>query len=416
MPNTKRIMSQTTFRLPLLAAALLSAAVSHGQEWTRFRGPNGSGVSNADIPAKWTDANYAWKTKLPGVGHGSPVVWGDRVFLLCGDEASYSRTPVGLNTADGSIAWKREFAAAKHKHHKFNSVASTTPAVDRDRVVFSWGTTERLTLAAFDHSGKPLWESDLGPVKGGHGFGASPVIYKKLVVINNDQDGDSSLIAVDKQTGDIAWEIARDSERLTYSSPVVFNSPAGGEELIFTNWRHGITSVNPRTGKAVWEKSVFNQMKKERAIGSPIVAGDLIIGSCGFVQNPKHIVALRPDKSGQVAEVWRIERSVPHIPTPIVVGAYIFLWNDQGIVTCADKNTGKIFWNERVSSDTFGSPVCAKNKIFSIDKTGVVTVIAPTNKFVKLAENDLDEKCHTTPAISGGKMYVRTYENLIAIR
>ena len=161
---------------------------------------------------------------------------------------------------------------------------------------------------------------------------------------------------------------------------------------------------------------MFNQMKKERAIGSPIVAGDLIIGSCGFVQNPKHIVALRPDKSGQVAEVWRIERSVPHIPTPIVVGAYIFLWNDQGIVTCADKNTGKIFWNERVSSDTFGSPVCAKNKIFSIDKTGVVTVIAPTNKFVKLAENDLDEKCHTTPAISGGKMYVRTYENLIAIR
>lgn len=403
-------------RLQALASTLLLTASLHAQEWTRFRGPNGSGMSQTSIPAKWTSSNRAWKAKLPGVGHGSPVVWGSRVFLLCGDEASFARTPVCVNASDGSIAWKRDIAAAKHKHHRFNSVASTTPAVDRDLVVFSWGTTERLTLAAFDHSGTPLWESDLGPVKGGHGFGASPVIYRNLVVINNDQDGDSSLIAVDRQTGKVAWEISRKSERLTYSSPVVFRSPAGREELIFTNWRHGITGVDPKTGSVVWEKSVFNQQKKERAIGSPIVAGDLIIGSCGFVQNPKHIVALRPDASGGVDEVWRIERSVPHIPTPIAVGKYIFLWNDQGIVTCAEKNTGKVIWNERVSSDTFGSPVCAKDKIFSIDKNGVVTVIAPTDKLVKLAENDLDELCHTTPAISGGTMYVRTYENLIAIR
>lgn len=409
-------MTRAISPLCCFAAALLCVAPCRGQEWTRFRGPNGSGVSATDIPAKWTEANYAWKIKLPGVGHGSPVVWGDLVFLLCGDEASSTRTPVCVKTIDGSIAWKRDFAAAKHKHHKFNSVASTTPSVDREMVVFSWGTTERLTLAAFDHFGKPLWESDLGPVKGGHGFGASPVIYRNLVVINNDQDGDSSLIAVNKKTGAIAWKIARKSERLSYSSPVVFKSPAGGEELIFTNWRHGITGVNPETGKVVWEKSVFDQTKKERAIGSPIVVGDLIIGSCGFVQNPKHIVALRPDASGRVDEVWRIERSVPHIPTPIAVGDYVFLWNDQGIVTCVDKNTGKTIWNERVSSDTFGSPVCAGGKIFSIDKTGVVTVIAPTNQLVKLAENDLDELCHTTPAISGGAMFVRTYERLIAIR
>ncbi len=404
--------------LPVASALVISAASPArglGQEWTRFRGPNGSGVSDADIPAKWTDSNRRWKTELPGVGHGSPVVWGDKVFVLCGKEEDGVRTPVCVSANDGSIVWKREFVALKNKHHRFNSMASTTPAVDEERVIFSWGTPEKLTLVAFSHTGDKLWEADLGPVKGGHGFGASPVIHRDLVVINDDQDGESSLVAVNRETGGVVWSIPRNSERLSYSCPVVYGTKSGREELVFTNWRHGITGVAPEDGRVVWEKSVFNQEKKERAIGSPVVAGDLVIGSCGFVQNPKHVVALRRTAEG-AEEVWRIERAVPHIPTPIVVGKRVFLWNDQGIVTCADADTGRTIWYERVSSDTFGSPVCAGNKIFSIDKNGLVTVIEAADELRKLAENDLDELCHTTPAISGGTMYIRTYKHLLAIR
>lgn len=397
------------------AIVLFFGAAALGQEWPRFRGANGVGVSDAKIPAKWTEKNFVWKTDLPGVGHGSPVVWGDRVFLLCGDEATAARVAVCVDAADGSLVWKREFEALKHRHHKFNSVASTTPATDGDCVVFSWGTTEKLTLVAFDHDGKKLWESDLGPVKGGHGFGASPVIHGDLVVINNDQDGESSLIAVNRKTGKLVWKLPRQSERLSYSCPAAFRQPDGSEALVFTNWRHGITAVDPADGRVIWEKSVFNQVKKERAIGSPVVAGDLLIGTCGFVQNPKHVVALRLGTE-DVEEVWRIEEAVPHIPTPLVVGKRIFLWEDKGTVTCADHATGRVIWRERVSSATFSSPVCADGKIFSIDRNGMVTVIAAADEFRKLAENDLDVTCHATPAISGGTMFVRTYETLLAIR
>ncbi len=397
------------------AMVLLVGVAAMGQEWPRFRGVNGAGVSDAAIPAKWTEKSFVWKTDLPGVGHGSPVVWGDHVFLLCGDEATAARIAVCVDAADGAIAWKREFKALKHRHHKFNSVASTTPAADGDCVVFSWGTKERLTLLAFDHAGEKLWESDLGPVLGGHGFGASPVIHGDRVVINNDQDGESSLIAVDKKTGKRVWELPRNSERLSYSCPAAFTQPGGEEALVFTNWRHGITAVNPLDGKVIWEKSVFNQEKKERAIGSPVVAGELLIGTCGFVQNPKHVVALRPG-AGKAEEVWRIEEAVPHIPTPLVVGKRIFLWEDKGTVTCADHATGRVIWRERVSSPTFSSPVCAGGKIFSIDRNGVVTVIAAADRLEKLAENKVGETCHATPAISGGTMFVRTYGKLMAIR
>ncbi len=401
-----------------LAALAVTAGVSasaQGQEWPRFRGVNGVGVSGADIPAKWTEKSFVWKTDLPGVGHGSPIVWGDRVFLLCGDEETAARLPVCIDAKSGALIWKKEFKALKHRHHKFNSVASSTPVADAGRVVFSWGTKEKLTLIAFDHGGTKLWESDLGPVQGGHGFGASPVIHGDLVVINNDQDGESSLIAVNKATGKLVWKLPRDSERLSYSCPAAFAQPGGDEALVFTNWRHGITALDPANGKVIWEKSVFNQEKKERAIGSPVIAGDLLIGTCGFVQNPKHVVALRPG-DGDAEEVWRIEEAVPHIPTPLVVGQRVFLWEDKGTVTCADHSTGKVVWRERVSSASFSSPVCANGRIFSVDRNGLVTVIAAADEFRKLAENDLGETCHATPAISGGTMFVRTYGKLMAIR
>ena len=169
---------------------------------------------------------------------------------------------------------------------------------------------------ALNHDGKTKWRANLGPVKGGHGFGASPIIHKNLLILNNDQDGESTLLALDKHTGTLKWETPRRSKRLTYSTPCLYKAPGRNEELIFTNWTHGISGIDPVTGKLEWENNVFNQTSKERAIGSPIVAGNLVIGTCGFVTKLKHVVALRP-KGDKMEEAWRIEKSVPHIPTPL---------------------------------------------------------------------------------------------------
>ena len=187
----------------LLIFAVIVAPNLFGENWPRFRGPNGAGVSGDAIPVIWKKEHFKWKTPLPGVGHGSPVVWEGRIFLLCANEKTGERIAVGLDASSGRVLWQLAFEADKHRHHKNNSFASSTPAVDGDGVYFSWGTPEALTLMALNHDGKLTWRANLGPVKGGHGFGASPIVLHDLVVLSNDQDGESSLLALVKHTGTV---------------------------------------------------------------------------------------------------------------------------------------------------------------------------------------------------------------------
>ncbi|MFT5467439.1 MAG: outer membrane protein assembly factor BamB [Verrucomicrobiales bacterium] len=407
------------FRIPALVVLFgffLAQSAFAEPEWPRFRGPNGAGVvESADIPATWGDSDFLWKTDLPGVGHGSPVVAGDRIFVLCAELETSKRIAVCVSAKDGSILWKKEYETEKFKGHRMNSPASTTPAVDDENVYFTWGTKERLSAVAITHDGDEVWQADLGPVKGGHGFGASPMVYGNLVVINNDQDGESSLIALHKASGEKAWEIPRKSQRLSYSVPVVKPTP-DGDVLVFTNWQHGFTAVDPASGKVLSEASVFNLDTNERAISSPILAGDLIIGACGFTNEPKHAVAMKYE-GGKLEEVWRIERNVPHIPSMIVIGERVFFWEDKGIGTCVNHQTGEVIWRERIGGATFfGSPVSDGEKIFCADADGVVVVLAASDEFKELGRTELGETCRSTPAIAHGNLYVRTFQQLLAVK
>lgn len=388
-------------------------------EWPRFRGENGAGVvTEANIPAAWSESDYLWKTDLPGVGHGSMAVAGERVFLLCADVETSERMPVCVSAKDGSVLWSKTYSTAKFKGHRFNSPASTTPAVDDEKVYFTWGTKERLTAVALTHEGEQVWMADLGPVKGGHGFGASPMVYDDLVVINNDQDGDSSLIALEKGTGKIRWEIPRKSVRLSYSVPVVLPTEDRGDILVFTNWQHGFTAVDPKTGEVLSEIQSFNLEAKERAISSPVLAGNLVLGTCGFTAEPKHAVAVKWNGEA-LEEVWRIERSVPHIPSLIVIGDRVYFWEDQGIGTCVDHQTGEVIWRDRIGGATFfTSPVSDGEKIFGIDADGVVVALAASDEYKELARTKLGDGvvCRSTPVIAHGNMFVRTFDQLIAVK
>ncbi|MCB1225890.1 MAG: PQQ-binding-like beta-propeller repeat protein [Verrucomicrobiales bacterium] len=400
---------------------LLCAGPLHSAEWDRYRGPNGSGVETAwRFPTQWEAADIAWKTNLPGEGHGSPVIWGGRVFLLAADPKTSERMPLCVDLESGKILWQGHEATGKFKGHRFNGPATSTPAVADDAVYFAWGTAEQLTLAAYDHDGQSLWKQDLGPVVGGHGFGASPMVLGDLLVLNNDQEKQNGfLIALNRHTGETVWKVARKSQRISYSVPVVYPHPATGEPLlVFTNWTHGFTVINPKDGAVVAELSVFSQEQNERAISSPIVWRDLVIGTCGFTNNPKHCVAVRLKADNTLEEVWRIERSVPHIPSVIAVGDHVFLWDDSGIVTCVDPATGKDLWRERVETDgqVFGSPVSDGSSLFLADQSGTVHVIRADGTFGVLARNPLDETCRTTPAMGGGKLLVRTLSHLTAVR
>jgi outer membrane protein assembly factor BamB len=399
--------------IALVAAARPAAA----QEWTRFRGPNGSGVSPAATPpARWTEKDYHWKVPLPGPGHSSPVVWGDRLFVTCGVEKTGARLLLGLSARDGARVWVCTFAGERHGKHADNSLASATPAVDRRRVYVTWGSPKQLLVVAVDHGGKEAWRTDLGPFRSGHGFGASPIVHGDVLVVPNDHDGQSALYGLDCGTGKIRWKVPRRS-KATYTTPCVFQPEGRPAELIFSNYEHGITSVDPKTGRVNWEADVFHKGHIETGIGSPIVAGGMVLASCGWLGVRQEVVAVRPPerKGNKAWEVYRIIRSVPLCTTPLAQGDLLFLWGDNGVVSCADARTGKVYWRQRVPGTYYGSPVSAAGRLYNMSREGEVVVLAAARECKLLARNPLGEGSHSTPAIAGGVLYLRTFNHLIAV-
>jgi outer membrane protein assembly factor BamB len=404
-----------------MAALVFGVAVSsttlNAQEWSRFRGPNGSGVGDANIPSKWTEDDYSWKVSLPGRGHSSPVLWGERLFVTSGDEKSGVRIVLCLAADTGRQLWKREFGSQTHGKHSLNSFASATPAVDEKRLYISWATPKEYVLVALDHDGTELWRRDLGPFKTGHGFGVSPIVHDDLLVVPNEQDGESSLVALQAADGKVRWRVPRDSQ-VTYSTPCIYQPEGRSAEIIFTNWTYGITAVDPRDGKTNWELKVFSKDHLETAIGSPIVAGDLVLGTCGYLGKGNHTVAVRPvgkPRSDKAEEVYRIERGAPLTTTPLVVKGLLFLWSDDGVATCADAGSGKVHWQKRVGGTFYASPVCAGKHIYCSSADGEVVVLSASTTFEQLARIKLGEPSNATPAIARGKMFLRTESKLMAL-
>ena len=246
-------------RLFLIVGLLVFYSYSQALEnWPRFRGNNGDGYADCNIPHSWKDSSYRWSLPLSDEGHGSPSVWGNRVFINSSTDQGKTRKILCVNARDGSVEWTRSYQSQNHKTHRFNSFASSTPALDKENVYSVWGHSTELKVSAHNHYGKLLWETDLGGVKGGHGFAVSPIVFEDRLIVPNDQEkGGGAHYALDCKTGNILWEIPRKSKRLTYSTPCVFTSPDGSSELIFTNWWLGFTSLEPKTGKQLWELSVF---------------------------------------------------------------------------------------------------------------------------------------------------------------
>jgi outer membrane protein assembly factor BamB len=387
------------------------------QEWTRFRGPNGSGLSEAKtLPSVWSDHNFKWKTTLPGAGHSSPVIWGDKVFVTSCDETAGKFYVFACDTAVGTQLWQKEFPLTPYRKHAYNTLASGTPAVDAERVYVPCTDNAHTYLIALDHQGGKIWQRDFGPFRSQHGSGASPIVYEGKVIFPNEQDGESSLVAVAAATGEILWRVPRNvaSSSAAYSTPCVYqpsNTPAA---LIFNSEVHGISALAPDTGKLLWE---FPDAFDKRSVSSPVIAGNLILGSCGSGGGGNFVVAVRPPATADAKpeRAYEVRKSAPYVPTSISLGDWLYLWSDAGIVSRVRAATGEIQWQERVGGNYFGSPVCVDNRLFCVSTTGEVVVVAAGEKFEVLARNPLNDKTHSTPAVAGGQMFIHTSGSLICI-
>ena len=422
-------------RVLCVSILLLLVATAHADrsQWTRLRGPNGSGLSDATtIPVQWTDQDYNWKIHLPGIGHSSPVVWKNRIFLTCGDPETAGRMLLCVDVAEGRTLWQRDDPSSTYKQHRDSCYATATPAVDADGVVITWTTPEQIILLALDLDGREMWRRNLGPFIGVHGSGTSPIIVEDLVVLASDQEdlqrmarymkepptgppGESFLIAVDRKTGQTRWRLPRRTALAAYSTPCIHRRASGASELIFTSTAHGITAVDAGTGKVNWE---IDDVFLDRCVGSPISAAGLVIAGYGYGRRGSLYVAVRPGlpNDGKKPEVvYEVKKSVPLVPTSLTKDGRLYLWGDDGVVSCLNVSTGAVIWRERVGGEFYGSPVCVDNCLYCIAKNGDVVVLAASDQFKVLNRVPLGEPSYATPAVSDGVMYLRTNSHLFSL-
>lgn len=407
-------------RAAAITCAFLSISPTWGpgsaQEWTRFRGPNGQGIGNAaGIPSTWGEADYNWKTALPGAGHSSPVVWGERIFVGSGDEKSGEIVLLCVATQDGRILWRTGFPLPPFHKHNYNTFASGTPAVDDERVYFCGITPSRYLVAGFDHLGKKVWERDLGPYSSQHGPGCSPIVFGDLVIVGNEQDGASFLTALDAGSGETRWKTPRQTVEAAYATPCVYTSAGGQAWLIFSSEAHGISAINPETGTPVWE---YSKAFDKRVVSSPVLAGNLILGACGSGGGGNYVIAIRPPMPGRNAEpevAWTVRRSAPYVPTSVAFGDRVYLWSDGGILSCVDGSSGEVKYSERVGGNYFSSPVIVGDRLFGVSSRGEVVVVATGDIFRVLGRNGLGETMHSTPAVANGCIYFRTVGHLFSL-
>ena len=409
-------MSLPIRRLALMTLMACIVLPVSGEEWNRFRGPNGTGIMEAPtVPAQFTEKDYNWNVTLPGGGHSSPVVWGDRVFVTCSETDSATRIVMCLKTGDGGVLWKREFKSHPYRQHPDNNYASSTPAVDEKHIYICWSTPEEYSLTALDHEGKDVWKCNLGRYTSQHGSATSPVVVGEMVLIGNDQEGPrSSLYGIDRNTGKVAWEKPRESGSkgsMSAATPVVIKAADGSAQAVFCSRYEGIAGIDPKTGKTVWQMKDAFQF---RTIGSPIVLGDMVLGFSGEGTRGHEFIIVKPD-GPKVSLAYQLKEGVPYVPTPLCKGDLLFVLNDVGAISCHQASSGKKLWQERIGTAFYSSLVCTGDKIYAISKKGDVTCFAAKDAFEKLGESHLGELCHATPAVSGGRMYLRTYTHLISV-
>ncbi len=419
--------------------------------WPGFRGTFAAGVSEGfALPMKWDvekGVHVKWKTAIPGLGHSSPVIWGDRIFVTTAisgkknpelkvglyggiapvqDDTEHQWWIYCLNKLTGQIIWQTKAyqAVPRIKRHTKASHANSTPATDGQYLVTFLGSEG---LFCYDINGKKLWHKDLGLLDSGYymvpqaqwGFSSSPVIHGGRVYVQCDVQGQSFVAAYELKDGREVWRTDRD-EVPTWSTPAVLIQDSASQ-LIVNGYKH-IGGYDLKTGKELWRLSGRGDIP----VPTPVIGHGLIYITSAHGRGAP-LYAVKFDAKGDLSFkstdhgehiAWFKSRNGAYMQTPLVYGDYLYSCSDRGILKCYNAKTGEVVYRARIGSGSTGftaSPVAGDNKIYFTSEEGDVHVIKPGPAYEHLASNPLGQICMSTPAISEGTMFFRARTHLIAI-
>ena len=418
--------------LSLLLA--LTPALLPAEDWPQWRGPRLDGTSKDTGFPITADGTVTWKTELPGSGHASPIVWQDRLFIVAALTENQERVLLSLDRASGKILWQTTVVKAPIESiHKLNSQASSTPATDGERVftafldnsetdatraanagkVFGKGEVPKGTvvISAHDFSGKQIWQVRPGLFSSKHGFCSSPIVFEDKVIVNCDHDGDGYIVALSRADGKELWRIDRPNKTRSYCVPLIRD--IGGRTQMVLSGTMCVASYDPRTGKLLW----IMDGPTEQFVASIVYSeqSGLLYMTGGFPEH--HLLAIKPDGSGNVTNthiVWRTNKGVSYVPSPLVEGSHLLNVSDSGVAHCFDAKSGTIEWEERMR-EHHASLTSAEGHVYFINDFGIVRTVQPEATYKLLAESELKEKVFASPALSEGQIFIRTDKSLICL-
>jgi len=408
-------MNSCFVRLVLFCFALIiTCDKARAENWPCWRGPRGDGTSlENNIPINWSvNTNIIWKTQIPGVGHASPIVWGNRIFTATALEDTQEKILLCFDRKTGRILWQETVLRTPfEKKHNHNSYASGTPATDGERVYVSFLDRKDVVVAAYDFSGKQIWLKRPGTFTSPHGYSCSPTLYQDKVIVNCDSKGDAFVAALSRTDGAILWKVPHEKQVLSYSTPI-FRELAGRMQMIFCG-NKGIAGYNPDNGKRYW----IVDGPSEEFCASPVYheGSGLIFVSSSWPQ--RHLLAIKPDGNGNVTNThiaWRTKDGAYYVPSPICTGDYLLTTMTSGQVYCFEAATGTVLWKENLGKQ-YPSPVLINGLIYMPNDDGVITVIKPGPTFESIAQNAIGEKMNASPAISNGQVFLRGQKYLFCI-
>jgi outer membrane protein assembly factor BamB len=403
----------------LLAVVLVVLARgAAAEDWPQFRGPDGQGHSSErNLPTTWSETEHVvWKTPVPGAAWSSPVVAGGRVWLTTSVEQRSGRTvETSLRVLAYEVDSGREVVNVELFRVKNpgvinvkNSRASPTPVVDGDRVYIHFGADG---TAAVTTAGAVVWKKTF-PYVSQHGNGGSPIIYDDLLIFSCDGWSAAFVIALDKLTGKVRWKTdRREPWDQAYSTPLVIRV-ADRDELISPGaYRTG--AYDPRTGKEIWRVSYRDGFSN---VPRPVYGNGVVYLGTGL--NPASLIAVRVDGTGDVTKThvaWELQRGVPFISSPLLVGNELYFVSDGGIASCVDAKTGNYYWQSRLLGAHSASPIYADGRIYFLSEEGVTTVVAPGTTFRTIATNRLSGSTYASMAVSNGSLFIRSDTHLYRI-